>query len=360
MVKDHIKIMASDALKYVRDTRDPKIKFKALIGSCLAFANEKVFLRTYSSFIDRFDEFGNSRMGLKASEIRSFYGDEEEKFLGVIEEFVKGLDEIGVRINLCFSVFNSKVLDEQKIKIYGTRGISERKISVSEFIDNLFGCYSYIPAWKTSKIGKLHDTHVMIDCFNGEITNAWEELKAHHDGITIVPKGDQVNPFISASDIVTRYFDDKLRNNKAFLNNTEIERIGKYLELNNFNCFSVSNPDLNSIKPLSKNEIIVQNHYPNMVYLIREGKKVEDEFHIDERRAIENSPLWTDLINIAFQKGFGLKYVDVDYDFRNLKKEDIIVYYGDIGRGKAEYFRSLGHKISNRKTWKSSNQNWQK
>jgi hypothetical protein len=72
---------------------------------------------------------------------------------------------------------------------------------------------------------------------------------------------------------------------------------------------------------------------------------IENKLNINEKRAIENSPIWTNLVNEAFQKGYGLKYVDVDNDLRNLKDRDIITYYGDIGKIKAEYFRSLGHRI---------------
>jgi hypothetical protein len=348
MTGNYIKIIASDALKYSRDTRDSNRRFKALIGSCLAFTDEEGFLETYSRFIDSFDEFGNSKMVLKASEIRAFYREGKEKFLDVIENFIKSLDDIGVRINFCYSIFNSGELEENMVKIHGTDGISEKKINISEFIDKLYGYYSYVPAWKTSKIVKLHDIHVLIDCFTGEVTNAWKELRAHHSNIAVIPRGDQVDPYISASDIVTRYFNDKLYSQNLKLYSQNIQKIAENLELNNFNCFSVSNPDLNSIKPLSKDKITVQAYYPKMIYLVREGKEKEKELQIKERNAIENSPLWTDLRNEAYQKGYGLKYVDPDYDFKYLKEnDDIIAYYGDIGEKKARYFNSLGHRILN-------------
>lgn len=285
-------------------------------------------------------------MVLKASDIRAFYTEEEgeERFLDVIEDFIRSLDNIGVRINFCYSVFNSSMLEDNKVKTYGTRGVSEKKMSISKFIDRLYSYYSYVPAWKTSKIVRLHDIQVMVDCFTGETTNAWKELRAHHSNIVVVPNGDQVNPFISASDIVTRYFNDKLRSNNIKLYSPNIEMIGKYLELNHFKCFSVSNPDLNDIKPLSNSKVITQRYFPDMIYLIREGSEIERKFNIDEKSTIENSPLWTNLLNEAFRRGCGLKYLDSDHDLRSSRESrDIIAYYSDIGKKKAEYYRSLGH-----------------
>ena len=59
----------------------------------------------------------------------------------------------------------------------------------------------------------------------------------------------------------------------------------------------------------------------------------------EERTVIEHSPSFQYLLRFASDKNGGLKFISFEKDAYNIRENDIIVYFGDQGRKKAEYLK---------------------
>lgn len=325
----HIKIMAADNSMFVRGT-SPKV-FKACIGTCICIGDPKKFLDSYYEYFNEIKKkysIKTPRNVFKTFDIKKLFS--FEKHVDILEGFFQKICETPkFRMNFVWTSFKSGV----SIKMYG--GYTSKTSTITknppEFLDILNQYYPYICAWKTSKVAKLRETKVFLDNLTGEITRAWEELSHYHD-IHIVPKGDQCNVFISASDLITNYIEYKMRERKMKLDENAIKKLLEELGSEEPRAYHCGVKDLSNIVPIDKKKISMDRYYIRpMVFVLKEG------IFKEERHWIENSVVHEKLLNFANSVNGGLKYIDYAQDSKNIREGDYLVYLGEKGKEQARF-----------------------
>jgi hypothetical protein len=336
---EFISVMAADSKHF---TRGPSIKpFKGVMGVCISSSNPDEFSIKYHEIIQSIYEpitVSKTRQVLKSFDISQYYRDDRDGFLASLTEFARKTSECGITANFVFTTFNTQKFP-QGVKIYGYKSPHEF-IQPLIFLDKLSSYYSYIATWKTSKFAQLRNCRVFLDNFTGENTSAWGELCVHHD-VCIIPNGDLCNIFISTADLLTRYIDEYLSQNRLHLEEASVIKAFENCGFNKYHIFYVGHQDIDQIVPLDKRQINYVDYYPKpMIYLVKEG--ILDS----ENDYIERSPSWNILLNYASKLNAGIKYVNYNEDFKYIQEGDIFIYFGERGETKAKYLKTLGYKIT--------------
>jgi len=277
---------------------------------------------------------------IKSYDIGKYCGTDREKYIQVMGKFLKFLSNNGIIINFVFTTLKFEYL-KNGVKKYGFGRDPIKKIKPMNFLDTLSSYYPYIAVWTTAKSARLRRTTVLLDSFTGEITNCWGELQTHHE-IKIIPKGDICNPFISSSDIVTKYVDEYLFHNRLYLKEENIQSAFENCGVTNFHIYYVGHGNLPEIVPIIERKIECHNFYKRpMIYILKEDliKKESD--------LIENSEIFTKIIKFACDKQSGFKFFSSDEDTKigQIHKGDYFLYFGAKGKQIADYFVALGYGI---------------
>ncbi len=187
---DYISLMAADSKPFHRGGQSKF--YKGCIGTCLGFSDPEGFHSVYSSAMDAVFEKASvdkPRSVLKSYDLGKYFGTNRKKHLDALKTFITGLESNGVIFNFAYTVLDTKRLPDGEVKKYGKGRSPMKRLKALNFLDELNNYYAYISAWKVSKSVFLKNTTVYLDHFNGEITDAWNELCAHHQ-VYVIPKGD--------------------------------------------------------------------------------------------------------------------------------------------------------------------------
>ena len=108
-----------------------------------------------------------------------------------------------------------------------------------------------------------------------------------------------------------------------------------HLGFKKFKVFYSGNRDVKYLAPYSRRKVPIKEYLVRpMIYLLPEGLMGKEE-----RTVIEHSPSFQYLLRFASDKNGGLKFISFEKDAYNIRENDIIVYFGDQGRKKAEYLK---------------------
>ena len=315
--------------------------FRACIGSCLGFSNHADYPEKYDLFLDTLCKkhaIKRERTVLKSVDLARQCGNDRAKYLRTLTEFTSFLGENGVHINIVYTYFVLSKLPFGITKYGGDRN-PHRKIRTLDFLNELSEYYPYISAWVTSKSAQLRNAIVLLDNFEGEVTNAWDELRAHHE-IKILPRGDLCNPFISSADIVTKYIDEYLFFNRLSLKEENIKSAFQACNIHNPHIFYVGHGALPDIVPPIKKQINCQEYYIRpMTFVIKENVLDKEILYI------ENSPVYQKILAFACEKQTGIKFFTSNEDHKRIQKGDYIIYLGKNGKEVVDYLNDLGHGI---------------
>jgi len=335
---EFISVMAADSKNF---TRGPSIKpFKGVMGVCISASKPEEFSREYYEIVQSIFKpitVSKKRYVIKSFDVSQYYKEDRDAFLDSLTQFAKRVAESGITANFVFTTFNTQKFP-LGVKIYGYKSPDEF-IQPLVFLDKLSSYYSYIATWKTSKFAQLRNSHVFLDNFTGENTNAWGELCAHHN-VCIIPNGDLCNVFISTADLLTRYIDEYLSQHRLHLEEASIIKAFENCGFEKYHVFYVGHHDIDQIVPIEKRQINYVDYYPKpMIYLVKEGiLESENDY-------IERSPSWNILLNYASKLNAGIKYVNYNEDFKYIQEGDIFIYFGERGETKAKYLKTLGYDI---------------
>lgn len=336
---EYISVMAADSKPFSRGS-DPLI-FKGCLGVCLGFSKPAEFYKIYDVGIRSIlkETTGERHRDiLKSFDLRQLFGEDYSAYVKALASFVKILSENKILISCAFTTLNTQKLPDG-IPKYGTGRSPVKKINPMQFIDELNECYDYVTAWKIVKTLGIRNTTIYLDHFTGEITHAWDELCYHHK-VTVIPKGDSCNPFISACDIVTKYIDGYLFQKHLLLDETGIARAFESCDVSSPHVLYLGHGDLQDIVPIKKEQIDCYKHYTKpMTYILKEG------LFNAESKIIENSPLYQKILQFAYEKGTGIKFLSFEEDNRKIRQGDHIIYLGENGKKHAEYLNKLGYNI---------------
>ena len=336
---DYISCMSADS-KLIERGNAPNF-FRACLGTCLGFSNPSDFPEKYNEKLEilcnRF-EIHRERAILKSYDLAKECGDNREKYMEILTEFVSFLGKNNVHINIAYT---SLVLAKLPTGItkYGAGRSPSRKIGPIEFLQELNNYYPYIAAWIVSKSVMLRNTKIFLDNFEGEITNAWDELRAHHE-IKILPRGDLCNPFISSADIVTKYVDEYLSLNRMTLNEDNIKSALLAANIQNPHVFYVGHGHLPDIVPLIEKSINCQDYYARpMTFVIKENLLEKENLYI------ESSPVYQKILSFAHEKRTGVRFFSSTEDHKRVQKGDYMIYLGKNGKDIVDFLNALGIEV---------------
>jgi hypothetical protein len=315
--------------------------FRACIGTCLGFIDHTNFPEKYDLFLDKLCKdaaIKRERIVLKSVDLAKQCSNDRDKYMRTLIDFTHFLAENGVQINIVFTYFVLSKLPNGVTK-YGADRNPHRKVRTMDFLNELCGYYPYISAWITSKSAQLRNTKIFLDNFEGEVTNAWDELRAHHE-IKVLPRGDLCNPFISSADIVTKYIDEYLFVNRLSLTDENIKMALLACNVQNPHVFYVGHGHLPDIVPPINKPINCQDYYIRpMAFVIKEGILAKEILYI------ENTPVYQKILAFAYEKQTGIKFFSSEEDHKRIRRGDYIIYLGKNGKAIVDYLNDLGHGI---------------
>ncbi|MEA2076384.1 MAG: hypothetical protein U9O85_11825 [Euryarchaeota archaeon] len=183
---------------------------------------------------------------------------------------------------------------------------------------------------------KLSGCNILLDSFQGEVTNAWNELTYYHD-VNIFFKGDQCNPLIAAADFITRFIDESLALNRLNLVNGSIEKIMKDCGIEQVQPYYIGHTDVVNIVPAEKKQIPRQNYLKRpSVFLLPEGVLEKEKIWFEE------SAIYDKVLNFASKLGGGFKRIEQEEDYRYLLQPgNYVIYQGDKGMKNAQYLKDV-------------------
>lgn len=342
-----------------------KKSFKGLIGVSISVFNEENFKGKYEEILQRlFTQFGltKEKMTYKSAEIFSlFYGKPWAAQKLLFDFSYEILSLKGLRINIFYTTFDSKPLasraiarsgdvkpdvalensaDAKIVPIFG-RDSALELISVRDFVNKVDPYYPVICAWKLSEFTKMKGQHFLLDSVSGYISKAWEDLITGND-IHIVTKGDQCNPYISCADLLLRGIERSLE--KKLLNHEAVSEVILNLSHKQLQAevryFWVTNPDIEMIRPIKKELIIVDYFAQHPVFCIFNEESVSKE-----KIEIENSPMMKSIFNRAYELNGSVLFYTQEYATRILRDNDFFVYYGENGELAYKRLRNLGYNL---------------
>ena len=228
--------------------------FKGCLGTCLMMDSPDSLNKAYDDFI--YDLFAKhkvemSRSIYKAYDLRNKLSlSDTSDFINTLNEFyIMLMDFDKLNIVIFYTTFNTRILPT--VTYYGRSRTPQKNVKTLDFLDALSQYYDYVCPWKVSKVLHLKECTVLLDTFQGEVTNSWNEL-AHHHNVEIFMKGDQCNPLIASADIVTRFIDESLASKRLNLVNVGIEDAIKEYGMENVKIYYIGQSDVVNIVPAEK------------------------------------------------------------------------------------------------------------
>jgi len=243
---------------------------------------------------------------------------------------------------ILYTTFNTQKLPH--VTYYGHKRTPQQTIKTINFLDDLQQYYCYVCAWKILKEWQFRNCNVLLDSFQGQVTNSWDELTHHHD-VNIYFEGDQCNALIASADIVTRFIDEILAFKRLKIDSIEIKAaIEEYGDVEDkVKVYYIGHSDLPNIVPAINKPIPINIYYKKpSVFLLPEGIVQK------EKEWFEKSPVYDRVLNFATKIGGGFKRIDgiQDHVYLAQRPNSFLVYQGEKGQREAEYLKNvLGYPI---------------
>lgn len=306
------------------------------MGVVLEIKEPVGFKRRYLNFIEEIKsayQISSPRNVFKSYELKRKLGLQD--FEDVAQNFVNIVIADSCRIHIVFASFNTKKV-EKVIYYRKDRRKRQREKKTIEFLRHLSSYFPYVAAWSAifnDEAISFDNIEIHLDSFDGEVTYAWEILKNNISAkIKTFPKGDQCNPFISASDIVLSLVEINLLKGDFRL---DVQELKKLLEKYNIKG-SITHCGTNKIKyitPISSQKIPEALDYAEPVIYVVPGQ-IKKEW-------IENSPKFEYVLKYAqFVEG-GVKFLNIDRDYEFIRDTDVLAYFDDAGKVLAKNISSL-------------------
>ena len=295
--------------------------FFAPIGIGIQTQDSISFKQTYDEALQQiFDGLGivRRRRALSNETLAHLYGDSAD----MISE--KLLDRVSEKITNVWFFYTQ--VDSTKTPYIYSEG-RDRKLPPLEYIRNHQQSYPYWCAWRLSLDHHIGDSAILLDAFQGEETEAWNELKAYNPSVLF--KGDEVNPLISTADILLARVDRVLRMGKL-----REPLITKAFDELGFEAttFFIGQPHYGKITSVSNRQIDIRRYVPRpLIFVLHDGAP-KGIIPKDWEQTRFLAPLLDTPLNHAFEDGVGFKGFDYNQDGALLDpQKDVIYYYGSEG-----------------------------
>ena len=226
--------------------------------------------------------------------------------------------------------FHTQVSEIKTPYIY-SRG-KYRRLPPLEYMKIHQQAYPYWCAWRLSTEQEIRSTAILLDAFQSAETTAWNDLKVLRP--LVFYKGDEVNPLISAADILLARADRDLR--EHILRDTFVERVFSDLGYKASSLF-IGQPHYRQITAVTPLPISLREYVPRpMVFILHEGRP-KGLNPKEWERARFLAPVSDSPLNHAFDKNVGCKAFDFDQDGALLNpKKDVLFLYGPDGKARRD------------------------
>lgn len=335
-------LVAIDSKDFIRKgyrTKDKKFsQFRGVYGVAVKFEDKDEFEVKYDTILKKIcDKYGLRRKHdvLKSYEILSALGYPQGPFF--LEEFFNEIRSSLTNLEIYYTTIPSTKVP--KIKKYGADKTGVELIDPISFLKELSPTYPHCCAWAyINEHPEDAMTPIHIDYFEGEITDAWKQIRSLPN-IKVYVAGDECNCYISAADMIAKIIDLRLFSKRYTLYKTCIKE-----------CFPEATilfiDQLKSIVPVSKEKIDVGSKLAHpIVFLLKEGMHEEVVGSARESHVIGSSPIMDRILKLAHDAGGCYKFFDINIDQKLIQEGDYFVYFGAKGLETANYLRSIGYKI---------------
>ncbi|MDD5617115.1 MAG: hypothetical protein PHH85_13045 [Candidatus Methanoperedens sp.] len=368
---DENKIIAIDSKSINRNWENSdgtKKLFHGLMGVSLSVFQLKNFKETYEAILTEL--FNKYRLPkeehvYKSAQIFSIFAGRPYIADNFINDFATKMLQIKeLRFNIFFTTLETKPLIQEKLKregkipspedfldlqsrrivpIYGIDSGVET-VTVPEFLNRIENYYPIICAWKLTEITKIKGQNFLVDFFEGEESQAWNELVTYNT-VNTVAKGDNCNAYISAADMILRAIDRRLIRSKKLLVENDLREVVSNLTSedypDNVNVIRIWNPDLHYIKPIKP--IQIQNKFfvkHPIIFIFNENDTK------GERKELENSPMMVELYNRAYELNGGIIFYESGFSTSLMRDGDWFVSYGTKGSDTYKRLKKMGYNLN--------------
>lgn len=244
-----------------------------------------------------------------------------KEFLGKFtEEFLDS--EMKSRIS--YSTLQAEKLDKTGIVYYYHESDVVREANLNDFIADLARYYPHIAAWNA--IPQDDETHhLLLDNFEGEVTDAWLELEEQHE-INVYPNGDSCNKLISAADLILRFIEISLKRERGgYLHKDPIDDIMDDRGIYNYNIDYVGHGEkFKKIIPRQPDNLNLKRFYPEPMFYIL----LEDQFS-GERDAFRKSNHFDNTCELASKNNSAITFLNTENIPETLDREDYLIFTGE-------------------------------
>ncbi len=308
------------------------------LGASIEISNYEKFIELYDKSMQCIWDTLSEKRKRKIYSYQYFaqhYGVEKAQELCFL--FLKEIKKPIINADVYFTNIPEEKISE--IYMYNNDRVKETK-PTKEFLVSLVQPYAYMCAWKRYLKNKNNEETILLDNFQGETTVAWQTL--WYKKPNIFYKGDCCNALISTADILAGTVDNYL-SEKSFHHKTINKILGKELKLHG-KTYLIGSKDLRFIVPTSREPINTTRWLKHPIFYIIKETRVSDQDYKDAHHQVEYSPMFDEATNIAFKNNGAVKFYDQTVDYRNLKSEDRLIYYGDRGKELVEQLKNLGYE----------------
>lgn len=205
----------------------------------------------------------------------------------------------------------------------------QKVIPTKDFLSTLTPQFSYMCAWRYTK--EMDDTStILLDHFQGKQTISWSVF--WYKKPVIYYKGDQCNSLISAADILVGVMDESLHRKAKDINIKEMKNIlHKEIGLKG-NVYVIGSKDLRWIVPITRRPIDTTKFIKHPIFFIISEERPSQLEYKEAKDQLSFSPVYDIVTTAAAIKNGCVKQYDVTEDYKILKNNDRLIYFGEKGK----------------------------
>lgn len=320
--------------------------FKAAWGVGVTIPKYEVFKTLYSKTLGELLEKSGkkrSRIIYSSSAIRGIFNNPAlaNNFLDTL---FKKLTPAISHIDIFYTWFPPG--KPKSISIHGVGQAPVTSLPPIEFIEQkLLHPYPHICAWQYVKNhAESTKTQIFLDHFQGELTPAWLEI-ANLPNISVFLKGDECNFAIATADLALSVINRRLlkepSSGRRGLYPEHLKEILQEFADNQIHTFFLGQKFLMNIAPISPTPIALEEKIKHpIIFLVRERQPLVTRY------AVENSPLWCSLSNLACKMDGTIKLFDAEKDSKLIQQGvDFMCCMGPEGKKAIECYQLMGFKV---------------
>jgi len=340
-----MRLVAFDSKNFNRTQKlidGKEFSFFTPLGVGVAFDDPEGFAKAYIEATEKISkEFGiGAASCIYSSSLLKDDLEDMSKALAFAQQLIDATSKFVSHIHFSYVVLPPKVTEDV---IVGGERCPTYSVKVEEFLRNLSPMFSYISAWNYKRNRNDEECKLLIDAFSSKETIAWRELVKMCD-ISVISRGDEVDPFISYADIIAFLTDAKLYGQKMKLSVQNLEKVWK-------GAFDVKHryidiKSLNKIKWVNETHIDFRRYMrkPTVFFIADDPDRtgVNEEFvkpsevEKKSKRLMKLQPV-KNAINYATSNNCSFRFYDPYMDEKYVSDDDIIVYMGERSKKIADY-----------------------